>query len=194
MNGSAKGSEFERKICRQLSLWWSGNQRDDLFWRTSQSGGRATTRMKTGKRTAGAYGDITAVDQDGAGLTKMWTLELKKGKSHGTPDDLLEGNTAKTRKPSPFGKTLLQAYGAHVAAGSLGWMLIAKRDFRETLVFVDSWTAKKVDLHPGSGRGFSYYSYRVGGVAFKFVGLRLNDFLDITSRERVEAALRKGKT
>lgn len=170
-------------------MWWSEEKRDDLFWRTSQSGGRATTRMKSGKRTAGAYGDITAVDPEGAGLTKMWTFELKKGKSHGTPDDLLECISKKKGKPTPFGMTLLQAYRAHKDAGSRGWMLITKRDHRETLVFLDIDTAKDVDFYPGVSRGCVRYTFQVGGILFKFVGVRLDDFLDIVNRGNVEVRL-----
>jgi len=40
----AKGGEFERDISRFLSRWWTYGERDDVFWRTSASGARATTR------------------------------------------------------------------------------------------------------------------------------------------------------
>ena len=36
-----KGSEFEREMCKCLSLWWTDSKRDDVFWRSAQSGGRA---------------------------------------------------------------------------------------------------------------------------------------------------------
>lgn len=77
--GSGKGAEFERKICKVLSLWWSNNKRDDIFWRTSQSGGRATERKKKGLRTAGSYGDMAAIHESGKDFEKTFLIEFKKG-------------------------------------------------------------------------------------------------------------------
>ncbi len=57
-----KGSNFEREICKLLSLWWTNDKRDDIFWRTSGSGARATTRSKTKQKTFGQYGDVQATD------------------------------------------------------------------------------------------------------------------------------------
>jgi len=74
-----KGANFERKICKVLSLWWSDYERDDIFWRTSQSGGRATERRKKGKRTAGSYGDMTAIHESGKSFERTFLVELKKG-------------------------------------------------------------------------------------------------------------------
>jgi len=28
-----KGGDFERKMSREFSLWWSNNKADDIFWR-----------------------------------------------------------------------------------------------------------------------------------------------------------------
>ena len=44
--GKRKGNNYEREMSRRLSLWLSENERDDLIWRTHNSGGRFTTRMK----------------------------------------------------------------------------------------------------------------------------------------------------
>jgi len=76
---SKKGSAYERKFCKQLSEWWSFGKWDDVFWRTSQSGGRATTRMKKGLRTADSYGDVAAIREEGKPLTKSTFIELKRG-------------------------------------------------------------------------------------------------------------------
>ncbi|MCL2347114.1 MAG: hypothetical protein FWC50_02515, partial [Planctomycetaceae bacterium] len=56
--------------------------RDDLFWRSSSSGGRATQRTKQGKRTANSAGDIAAMDADAQELLKIFTFELKVGYSN----------------------------------------------------------------------------------------------------------------
>lgn len=78
--GQSKGSSFERLICKQLSLWWTDNERDDIFWRTAGSGARATTRARKGKdSTAGAYGDLTFLDTIGKPLLDLVCFELKRG-------------------------------------------------------------------------------------------------------------------
>ena len=66
--GHAKGSQFERTVCKDLSLWWTKGKRDDVFWRTSGSGARAKTRSKTGEKTFGQYGDVQATDPIGQPL------------------------------------------------------------------------------------------------------------------------------
>lgn len=128
-----KGSQFERQICKQLSLWWTVGERDDIFWRSSQSGGRATQRMKFGKKTFGSYGDVAAVDPFGQPLLEYWTIELKRGKSHGSPWELLEC----TGECQKFEQTLAQVYRSHIHSGSEGWLLICKKDFRHAMAYID---------------------------------------------------------
>ena len=132
--GNRKGSSFERKICKLLSKWWTDGERDDVFWRSSQSGGRATQRAKSGKKTFGSYGDIAAVDPIGQPLMQLFTIELKRGKHFGDPDDLLdfEGDNC----ARGFCKALTQAIRSHQEAGSQAWLLIGKRDCRVPLVFI----------------------------------------------------------
>jgi len=74
--GKAKGASFEREVCAKLSLWVSKGERDDLFWRSSMSGGRATVRFQKGKDTVTA-GDITAIHEIGASLTDKYMIECK---------------------------------------------------------------------------------------------------------------------
>ena len=79
----SKGPENERVFCKLLSRWWSEGldlpSNDAIFWRTSISGGRATTRKKKGLKTAGSYGDVAAIDPIGQPLIEVCTIELKKG-------------------------------------------------------------------------------------------------------------------
>lgn len=77
--GKAKGGEFEREVCRKLSLWWTEGKRDDIFYRTHSSGGRFTMRRKAKKDTALQGGDITASDPIGEPLVKIWSIEAKTG-------------------------------------------------------------------------------------------------------------------
>jgi hypothetical protein len=74
-----KGGEYEREISKQLSLWVSKGKRDDLIWRTSASGGRATTRSKKKLETAYAYGDLTFTDPKAKLLFDLTVIEAKRG-------------------------------------------------------------------------------------------------------------------
>lgn len=138
MGRQAKGGDFEREISKKLSTWWTkdfnGPTRDDVFWRSSQSGGRATQRAKSGKSTYGSYGDLAAVDPIGTKLLKLFTIELKRGSSYGAPTDLLDA--LETDCVRPFEACLLQAINSHEQARSVSWMLIAKRDRCRTMVYV----------------------------------------------------------
>lgn len=75
----AKGSKFERKMCKKFSMWWTNNKRNDVFWRTSQSGGRATERQKKGEKTAGGYGDMMATHEIAKPFENIFIIEFKKG-------------------------------------------------------------------------------------------------------------------
>lgn len=67
-----KGSQFERDICKKLSLWISRGERKDLFWRSAMSGGRSLPTCA---------GDISAVHPDGHVLTDKFVIECKHHKA-----------------------------------------------------------------------------------------------------------------
>lgn len=71
--GKGKGSEFERAICKQLSLWLTDGVSIDTFWRSAMSGGRATIKQGLVRQA----GDITAVAPEGHCLTNAFYFELK---------------------------------------------------------------------------------------------------------------------
>lgn len=75
--GKAKGSSFERQICKALSLWVSNGEREDLYWRSAMSGGRATVGRRAGKDLAKHAGDISATSRDGHKLTNHFFIECK---------------------------------------------------------------------------------------------------------------------
>jgi hypothetical protein len=81
VNSKSKGSSFERYLCKALSLWVSGGRNEDLFWRSSLSGGRATVGMKRGKDLSRVSGDICAVAPEGHVLTDRYFIEAKHVKS-----------------------------------------------------------------------------------------------------------------
>jgi hypothetical protein len=73
-----KGAAHERQMCRMLSEWVSRGKRQDLFWRSAMSGGRASIGRKKGAAEMGAIaGDIVATDAEGFKLLKWFCFECK---------------------------------------------------------------------------------------------------------------------
>jgi hypothetical protein len=134
----AKGSQFERDICRQLSLWWTNGESDSVFWRTSNSGGRATVRSRKGLKTKNHYGDIMAVDPIGEPFLNFFTVELKRGYNRHSIADLLDQD-----KPL-YLQWIKKACKEVTEAGSKHWLLIVKRDRRETIVMMPLHAAETI--------------------------------------------------
>lgn len=69
-----KGSQYERKFSKQLSLWWTLGISSDVFWRTPNSGGKATTLDSDVH-----VGDICATKEISKPLENSLVFELKRG-------------------------------------------------------------------------------------------------------------------
>lgn len=132
--GPRKGSAFERKMCKELSLWWTHGKRADIFWRSAGSGSRATHRGKRGLATANSYGDISATDMDGLPLLDLAVISLKNGyaKCH------LSAMLDKPNKKIVFEleKWLKEVKVCWRSAGSYAWMIIHRRTARATVVYM----------------------------------------------------------
>jgi hypothetical protein len=90
--GKQKGAQFERDICRRLSLWVSHNKQEDLFWRSAMSGGRATVAKRKSITLSSQAGDISAVDKAGHVLTTSFYFELKHVKAIGLDSFIIKNN------------------------------------------------------------------------------------------------------
>ena len=143
--GMSKGSAYERKICKQLSLWWTDGNRDDVFWRTQGSGARATTRGKSGKSTFGQYGDVQATDPIGSPFTELLTVEIKRGYSQNTFADLIERHQNPKVKKCMFQKFIGQAEKECDVAKTYAWLLICKRNARTPIVVMPSYFFYNID-------------------------------------------------
>lgn len=88
--GKRKGSAFEREICVALSRWVTNGKRDDVFWRSAMSGGRATIHHRKGTSIRQS-GDICAVAPEGHGLTSKWFIECKHLKHVGLGELMIKG-------------------------------------------------------------------------------------------------------
>lgn len=75
--GKKKGAGFERQVCKILSLWVSAGEREDLFWRSAMSGGRATVQIRKGRRNQTQLGDISSIHPMGDSLTSRFIVECK---------------------------------------------------------------------------------------------------------------------
>ncbi len=82
-NGKSKGNEFERSISKIFSNWWTNHERDDVFWRTQNSGGRFTNRSHKGLKTHNQGGDICSVHPDGELFSSLFFVECKNYKNIG---------------------------------------------------------------------------------------------------------------
>lgn len=89
--GKGKGSAFERLVCKRLSMWVSHGEREDLFWRSAMSGGRATVGRRKGVDLAHHAGDISATHPDGHLLTDQWYIECKAYKDLRIESAMIEG-------------------------------------------------------------------------------------------------------
>lgn len=134
MSKSGKGSKYEREICVKLSEWWTKGYRDDIFWRTAGSGARSKTRGRKGKSTYGQSGDIGAIDPIGDPLIDFLTIEIKRGYSKFTIQDILDAPRSAAQQQME--DWLQQCIESAEHAGSFAWLLIVKRDFREPLVLM----------------------------------------------------------
>lgn len=139
---AGKGSNYEREICKKLSLWWTNDKDDDVFWRTAGSGARATTRAKSGKKTYGNDGDIQAVNPIGKPLMKVCNIEIKRGYSKHTIADLID--RPKHAKPQVYEQFIEQTVEENKNSGAKYWMLITRRDRREALVTIPHWFFKEL--------------------------------------------------
>jgi len=142
----AKGGAYERMVSVQLSLWWSQYEdepREDLFWRCSGSGARATVRGRMGKRTTGHTGDIHSTDPISLPFSRVFATEAKRGYGKATIHSILD-RSAKAKKQE-YEEWIEQAESSMRNSGAYAWMLIHKRDYREPMMFMPLYAADKID-------------------------------------------------
>jgi len=125
--GKNKGNAFERTIAKTLSLWVSGGTRDDLYWRTAGSGGRATTRRRVARKgTVNADGDIGSESPIGRLLIETFHVECKRYNKL-EAERLVFNNTG----------FLVSTWKHLVSDSRIGKkrpMLIAKQDHRDAII------------------------------------------------------------
>lgn len=125
--GKTKGSGFERKICKLLSLWYSEDTRDDIFFRSASSGAMATQRFKKGKDTCGQSGDITSTDTEGIKFINKVSIECKHYKSFGFEFLLFD-------KPSKVSEWWIQADRDAFRSRKMPLLIIKRNNVPEVVI------------------------------------------------------------
>lgn len=132
--GKQKGSQFERDICKALSLWVSGDKQEDLFWRSAMSGGRSTVHHRKGKFMGQHAGDITSTSPEGHKLTDYFFVECKFVADLGLAGFVLNTGSTMMR----FWEIACKEAGKYNRAP----MIIAKQNRSPIFVAIDSRDAK----------------------------------------------------
>jgi len=133
----AKGSNFEREICKKISLWWTDGDNDGVFWRTSGSGARASVRSKKGLNTMG-HGDVQATDPIGQPLIDLCSIELKRGYNKAIINDFID-----SKKKSELRVFIEQAItDCRLREDESEWILLVKRDRKDVVLFTSFYFFK----------------------------------------------------
>ena len=148
MAKKGKGSAYEREICKLLSLWWTDNEREDVYWRSSGSGARAKVRSKSGKSTFGQYGDVSCIDPIGQPLIDNVVIEIKRGYGRNCIYDVLD--KLETAAEQEWTKWLNQVLLDKENSGSPAWWLITKRDRRQAMIFYPQFVRNLIIDYNGS--------------------------------------------
>jgi hypothetical protein len=153
-----KGPNFEREIPKEFSLWFTGGERDDIFWRTQGSGGRAKNRSKKGLSTYGSYGDLMAVDPIGEPLTQACLIELKRGYKKWSFLDLVDRPRQRKNQKNPtlqpFEEFMVKVNEDLDLSGASYPIIIFKRDKRQKGVVIPQSLFSQIQLSCGRFDGF----------------------------------------
>lgn len=145
----AKGGQYERDLCWELSRWWSGNSKELLFWRTSNSGGGATVRRRKGIKNQAHGSDITATEISSKPFTDLIAVEAKRGyNKRANLQTLLDFKPTKKQKTpqTMYEQWFEQAITAAETSGSPFWMLIHRRDGGQPLCFIPNELLARISI------------------------------------------------
>lgn len=183
-----KGGQFERDVSRELSEWWTHGTRDDIYWRTSQSGGRATTRRKKGKSTKNQCGDITATDPIGLPLVQLMTIELKRGYPKSNIGDVFD--RPDHLNPTEWENHWQQANEACLNEGTAGPCLIIHRTRRERMIYLSNNVCTALRMGSAVPVPHIRFDYEYEPGAFETIyAEQLRSFLNRVTPEDITDAL-----
>jgi len=158
-NSKNKGSTWERMVGVDLSLWITRGARADLFARSVGSGSRFTRAAQRQAETA-QPGDLSAAHELAFPFLRVFMVECKHRRSIDLAGYLFGRHDGQSFLAVTIAKAREEA-----ARAKLQWMVIAKQDHKEPLVFIsedimgcllNGGTDTNVRfhlLHTGSGHG-----------------------------------------
>jgi len=178
----AKGGNFERDICKYLSMWVTRQMRDDIFWRTAGSGGRATARMKKGKPTADSAGDMMSTAKYGKPYTDQVVWEFKRGyggeRSKRKPSEQIDPLSILDNPKHQKKKPVLQEWWAKISKERRSHkrkfaFIIFKRDRKDICI---SMTQKTFNYIEKKNRKFLRKKIYIKMYGYNVVIMRLDNF------------------
>jgi len=125
-NGKAKGSGYERDICKMLTEWLTGKSKPYVWWRSPSSGALATITAQNPNLT----GDIIAVLPEGHFLTDIFSIEVKVGYPSSSFNKFF--SDCKNNEIEQFWKQACN----DSSKSNKEPMLIYKKDRKEPLLFI----------------------------------------------------------
>lgn len=189
---SNKGSDFERDMCKELSLWISKGKRVDVFMRN-----RVRVTEFTPERER-QLGDLTTNDIKGIYFTSMFVVECKTGysktkkgsRTKNIPWDLLD--IIDGVKDKQDNKTLLQFWDQVESDAKLCHkkpILIFKRDFHVPCACVNRDTYNMLSDYVGT----NYYPFIELHIKEEVLKIwRLEHFLKWFNPEPIELMYKEG--
>lgn len=136
--GKDKGAEWERQVGKALSLWLTNQERKDIFSRNVLSGGSFTIAQSAGKQSSRMPGDLMAAHPLAFKFLSAFMVECKHLASLGLENYLFDVGGA-----SPLAQIVSFAAGQAQQA-KLRYIIIAKQNFREPLVFTSAHVGLQV--------------------------------------------------
>lgn len=134
----AKGGQGERETANELSKWWTKNEKESVFWRSSQSGGRATVRGRKNLRTHGHWGDVCSTHPNSAPFTDVVVVECKKGYFAVHLSDILDLEIRNPKKQPAVKKLeewIFKNEDACKVSNTPYWLLVHRRSGRVPFVY-----------------------------------------------------------
>ena len=188
--GKSKGSAFERELCKQLSLWWTNGERDDVYIRSVNSGGYATVRASKGLSSFMQSGDITFNDPIGIPLIKFFSIEAKTGYKEADMNTFLwRSSKAKTHKLEDF---FIQSHRDSLKSNTYSWCVIHRQIRKAAIIYMPFKIHKKLIRIKGMP-ATSYFNLRIkrGLGEWNIVSMNLIDFLEWIDKETILLLLEK---
>lgn len=133
----AKGSDFERLMCKRISLWLSGGESEDLIWRNK---GQPNRRIQ-GRRRLEQFGDAHAISGAAEWFMSRYNIEFKNVAEL----DLLEQVDKPKKKESLIITHWKQCTYDAEETGRRP-MLIQKRSFGEPFIMAEMFLADSLDV------------------------------------------------